>query len=109
MNIIEPIWVACVCCSEEISATWHSCGFCGLPCRIHGVKRLTQDTLQTLVDAMPRRVASLLCARVDLVILDRCTSFLALPVYFLLETKLDYFFFSSLTILPYCGFRYKKP
>ncbi|GBL79447.1 hypothetical protein AVEN_92615-1 [Araneus ventricosus] len=61
MNIIEPIWVALKCAVQKRSL---------LPGTPMDLRTALQDSwcekppgyLQTLVDTMPRRVASLLCA-----------------------------------------------
>ncbi|GBM88368.1 hypothetical protein AVEN_54356-1 [Araneus ventricosus] len=63
MNIIEPIWVALQCAVQKRSPPH------GTPMDL---RTALQDSwceippgyLQTLIDTMPRRVASLLCARV---------------------------------------------
>ncbi|GBN87249.1 hypothetical protein AVEN_174599-1 [Araneus ventricosus] len=63
MNIIEPIWVALQCAVQKRSPP---------PGTPMDLRTALQDSwcekppgyLQTLVDTMPRRVASLLCARV---------------------------------------------
>ncbi|GBN70367.1 hypothetical protein AVEN_239895-1 [Araneus ventricosus] len=64
MNIIELIWVALQCAVQKRSPP---------PGTPMDLRTALQDSrcelppgyLQTLVDTMPRRVASLLCARVD--------------------------------------------
>ncbi|GBN75363.1 hypothetical protein AVEN_204952-1 [Araneus ventricosus] len=61
MNIIEPIWVALQCAVQKRFPP---------PCTPTDLRTALQDSwsekspgyLQTLVDTMPRRVASLLCA-----------------------------------------------
>ncbi|GBN40610.1 hypothetical protein AVEN_220297-1 [Araneus ventricosus] len=82
MNIIEPIWVALQCAVQKRSPP---------PGTPMDLRTALQDSwcekppgyLQTLVNTMPRRVASLLCARVrQVTILDRCTSFSGSSVYF---------------------------
>ncbi|GBN23172.1 hypothetical protein AVEN_217544-1 [Araneus ventricosus] len=63
MNIIEPIWVALQCAVQKKSPP---------PGTPRDLRTALQDSwcekppgyLQTLVDTMPRRVASFLCARV---------------------------------------------
>ncbi|GBM13557.1 hypothetical protein AVEN_123974-1 [Araneus ventricosus] len=63
MNIIEPIWVALQCAVQKRSPT---------PGTPMNLRTALQDSwcekppgyLQTLVDTMPCRVASLMCARV---------------------------------------------
>ncbi|GBM24813.1 hypothetical protein AVEN_186656-1 [Araneus ventricosus] len=63
MNIIEPIWVDLQCAVQKRSAP---------PCTPMDLRTALQDSwcekhpdyLQTLVDTIPRRVASLLSARV---------------------------------------------
>ncbi|GBM01257.1 hypothetical protein AVEN_170313-1 [Araneus ventricosus] len=63
MNIIEPIWVALQCAVQKRSPP---------PGTLMDLRTALQDSwcekppgyLQTLVDTMPRRVASLLCVRV---------------------------------------------
>ncbi|GBN14225.1 hypothetical protein AVEN_99529-1 [Araneus ventricosus] len=63
MNIIEPIWVALQCAVQKRSSP---------PGTPMDLWTALQDSwcekppgyLQTLIDTMPRRVASLLCARV---------------------------------------------
>ncbi|GBM98239.1 hypothetical protein AVEN_116366-1 [Araneus ventricosus] len=63
MNIIQPIWVALQCAVQKRSPP---------PGTPMGLRTALQDSwcekppgyLQTLVDTMPRRVASLVCARV---------------------------------------------
>ncbi|GBN85108.1 hypothetical protein AVEN_232750-1 [Araneus ventricosus] len=69
MNIIEPIWVALQCAVQKRSPPP------GTPMNLWIA---LQDSwcekppgyLQTLVDIMPRRIASLLCARVRQVLLQ---------------------------------------
>ncbi|GBO02265.1 hypothetical protein AVEN_260025-1 [Araneus ventricosus] len=64
MNIIAPIWVVLQCAVQERSPP---------PRTPMDLRTALKDSwcekppghLQTLVDTMPRRVASLLCARVD--------------------------------------------